>query len=84
MRCGCPDCGAYMAHAEGPELGCVCPQCGCRCRDCLGMWAPMSREQLHALAQQPGAFADFFAFDGREAPPKPSSEENEYMDLVSM
>ena len=60
MRCGCPDCGAYMVHADGPELGCVCPQCGRHCRDCLGMSAPLTREQLHAMAQQPGAFDGFF------------------------
>ena len=71
MRCGCPDCGAYMVHADGPELGCVCPQCGRHCRDCLGMSAPLTREQLHAMAQQPGAFDGFFAFEGRETPPRP-------------
>ena len=64
MRCGCPDCGAYRVHADGPELGCVCPQCGRHCRDCLGLSAPLSREQLHDLARQPGAFEGFFALKG--------------------
>ena len=45
MRCGCPDCGAYMVHADGPELGCVCPQCGRHCRDCLGLSAPLTRTE---------------------------------------
>ena len=36
MRCGCPDCGTWMVHSEGPGLGCVCPACGARCTACLG------------------------------------------------
>ena len=65
MRCGCPDCGAYMVHADGPELGCVCPQCGRHCRDCLGL---------------SGALKGFFAFEGREAPPRPLAEDDGFAD----
>ena len=80
MRCSCPDCGAYMVHADGPELGCVCPQCGRHCRDCLGLCAPLTREQLRDMARQPGAFEGFFAFDGRETTPAPPSDEDEFAD----
>lgn len=69
MRCGCPDCGAYMTHAEGPQLGCVCPQCGRRCRDCLGLCSPLSREQLRALARDPASLTGLFRFDDPEEGP---------------
>ena len=36
----------------------------------------MTREQLHAMAQQPGAFDGFFAFEGRETPPRPPVEDD--------
>ena len=49
MRCGCPECGAYMANSEGLQMGCVCPQCGCRCRDCLGTNTLISREALQSM-----------------------------------
>ena len=51
MRCGCPSCGAYMAQSEGLEMGCVCPQCGTRCKDCLGTNSVISRETLRSLKQ---------------------------------
>jgi hypothetical protein len=35
MRCGCPECGAYMTHRESKDA-CVCPECGSECRVCLG------------------------------------------------
>lgn len=62
MRCGCPDCGTYMVHADGSELGCVCPACGRRCRDCMGLAAPLSREEIRALARDPSAMSGFFSF----------------------
>lgn len=49
MRCGCPACGAYMAQSEGLEMGCVCPECGTRCKDCLGTNTVISRETLQAM-----------------------------------
>lgn len=50
MRCGCGACGAFMAHAEGESMGCVCPDCGRRCRACLGAGAVVRPEDLHTLA----------------------------------
>ena len=51
MRCGCPDCGTYMAQSEGIELGCVCPECGYRCKQCLGTNTVVPREDLRKCAQ---------------------------------
>ena len=38
MRCSCKVCGpeVWMVQAESAALGCVCPECGYRCADCLG------------------------------------------------
>ena len=51
MRCGCQVCGTYMAQSEGIELGCVCPECGNRCKQCLGTNTVVSREDLKKAAQ---------------------------------
>lgn len=51
MRCGCPECGAYLVHAEDLTLGCVCPECGYRCTACLGTKSVISREELKRLAE---------------------------------
>lgn len=53
MRCGCPECDAYMVHADGPGLGCVCPYCGYRCTACLGTNSVLSREDLQRLREDP-------------------------------
>lgn len=53
MRCSCKECGVYMVQAESDRLGCVCPECGYRCRDCLGTNTVVSREALRALAFDP-------------------------------
>lgn len=53
MRCGCAECGAYMAHSEGLALGCVCPQCGNRCTACLGTNTVISREELKRWKEDP-------------------------------
>ena len=38
MRCGCPECGQWMVHAETSLEGhCACSECGYTCRDCLGV-----------------------------------------------
>jgi len=50
MRCGCPECGTYMAQSEGIELGCVCPECGARCKMCLGTNSVISRDELRERA----------------------------------
>ncbi len=51
MRCGCPECGAFMVNSDGPSMGCVCPQCGFRCRDCLGTNTVISRDAIRSLKQ---------------------------------
>ena len=61
MRCACHGCGAYMVHSESMSLGCVCPQCGRRCKDCLGTGTLLSPEELKALAQDPAFAANFGA-----------------------
>lgn len=61
MRCACHSCGAYMAHSESLTLGCVCPECGRRCTDCLGTGTLLSREELLRLAKDPAFERDFGA-----------------------
>ncbi len=53
MRCSCKECGVYMVQAESDHLGCVCPDCGYRCNDCLGTNTVVSREALKSLAFDP-------------------------------
>ncbi len=53
MRCSCKECGTYMVQAESDRLGCVCPECGYRCSDCLGTNTVVSREALASLAFDP-------------------------------
>ena len=67
MRCGCPDCGAYMVHSEGPAMGCVCPECGTRCRDCLGTDTLISRESLARLKSDPAFLATYLSAAQRDA-----------------
>ena len=50
MRCGCPNCGAFMVHEEtGSHVGCVCPDCLYRCTACLGTNTVMSLEEVLRL-----------------------------------
>ena len=53
MRCSCKVCDTYMIQAESSLLGCVCPECGYRCNDCLGTDTVVSRDQLSRLASDP-------------------------------
>ena len=53
MRCSCKVCGTYMVQADSDILGCVCPDCGYRCTDCLGTNTVVSREALASLAFDP-------------------------------
>ena len=39
-----------MVHSESSHLGCVCPQCGARCKMCLGTNTVVSKEDLKARA----------------------------------
>ena len=57
MRCSCQICGTYMVHSESLELGCVCPECGYRCKECLGTNTVMSREELSHLRENPALAA---------------------------
>lgn len=50
MRCSCHVCDTYMVQSEGLELGCVCPNCGYRCKACLGTDSVVGREALGRLA----------------------------------
>lgn len=38
-----------MIQSEGPDIGCVCPQCLFRCRACMGTNTVVSRENLKSL-----------------------------------
>ena len=51
MRCGCPQCDAYMVQSEGLSLCCVCPDCGYRCNACMGTGLTVTKEDLKNLAQ---------------------------------
>ena len=53
MRCSCKECGTYMIQAESDRLGCVCPDCGYRCNDCLGTDTVVSRDRIRELASDP-------------------------------
>lgn len=53
MRCGCPNCDAYMDHAIGSNVSCVCPFCGYRCTACLGTNTVISREDFKTLKDDP-------------------------------
>lgn len=81
MRCACKECGVYMIQAESDHLGCVCPECGYRCTDCLGTNTVVSREALRSLAFdprfQPQNIAANFAPDeaGEESAESPWEEE---------
>ncbi len=58
MRCSCKECGTYMVQAESDHLGCVCPDCGYRCSDCLGTDTVVSRDRIAALASDPRFFPE--------------------------
>ena len=69
MRCSCQNCGTYMVHSESFQLGCVCPECGQRCKQCLGTNTLVSREDLKQAALR-------FSDDIKES----FREEDEYRD----
>ena len=79
MRCSCHECGTYMNQSEGLELGCVCPECGYRCKACLGTDSVVSRDKLKSLANDPAFLNELFT------DPKPftrpgRNEIDEYLD----
>ncbi len=76
MRCSCHMCDTYMNQSEGLELGCVCPNCGYRCKACLGTDSVVSREGLKDLVFNAQLMQDIFtSFDdpdeGPEKDPSP-------------
>lgn len=79
MRCACHECGTYMNQSEGLELGCVCPECGYRCKACLGTDSVVSRERLKDLKFDPVLMNDLFG--EVEIPVRPGRDErDEYLD----
>ena len=67
MRCACHVCDTYMVHSEGLALGCVCPNCGYRCKACLGTDSVVSRESLKNLRFNPALMDDIFtSFDDED------------------
>ena len=74
MRCRCQVCGTYMVHAESLELGCVCPECGYRCKACLGTNSVLSRDALKHLKDDPVALAAIFT-EPEEVPEKYNPDE---------
>jgi len=61
VRCSCGNCGTYMVHAESFQLGCVCPECGARCKACLGTDTVVSRESLRRMKDDPMVLDMLFA-----------------------
>ena len=79
-----------MVHSESLTLGCVCPECGRRCTDCLGTGTLLSKDDFKKLAQDPmfahtyGANAFFIKPAGHNDKPEvfnePQREEDMYGD----
>ena len=63
-----------MVHAESLELGCVCPECGYRCKACLGTNGVLSRDALRHLKEDPVALAAIFT-EPEEVPEKYNPDE---------
>ena len=79
MRCSCHVCDTYMVHSEGLELGCVCPECGYRCKACLGTDTVVSRDRLKGLANTPAIMRDIMtSFDPQDAPAPDVAPEAEH------
>lgn len=62
MRCGCPQCGAFMVQTDDASLRCVCPDCGYCCTACLGTNTVMSREEI-ARIKESGEIPSFLRHD---------------------
>ena len=75
MRCSCHVCDTYMVHSEGLELGCVCPQCGYRCKACLGTNSVISRDSLKSIQNNPVIMQDIIAsFEDFDEEPDPDAD----------
>ena len=80
MRCSCHVCDTYMNQSEGLELGCVCPNCGDRCKACLGTDSVVSREALKNLANDPTLMRDIFASFEEDDPPETDPSPDKWSD----
>ena len=64
-----------MVHAESMSLGCVCPECGARCRACLGTDTVISREDLLANRDRAWFTPNFDAETASDGPAPASDDE---------
>ena len=80
MRCSCHVCDTYMNQSEGIELGCVCPECGYRCKACLGTNSVVSRDALKNLSRDPGFLSEIFSDPEPFDYEKKAPERDEYLD----
>lgn len=80
MRCSCHVCDTYMAQSEGIELGCVCPECGYRCKACLGTNTVVSRDALKGLAYNPSFLRDIFEEPEKSSYVPKTEEKDPYLD----
>lgn len=75
MRCSCHVCDTYMNQSEGLELGCVCPNCGYRCKACLGTDSVISRDSLKHIRDNPVIMQDILnSFDDPDDDFDPDAE----------
>lgn len=80
MRCSCHQCDTYMAQSEGLELGCVCPNCGYRCKACLGTNSVVSRDALKSLSRDPSFLNEIFSEPESTPNEELAPERDEYLD----
>ena len=80
MRCSCHECGTYMNQSEGIELGCVCPECGYRCKACLGTDSVVSRENLKKLQFDQALMNEILGEPEAPAVRPGRNERDEYLD----
>ena len=80
MRCSCHVCDTYMNQSEGIELGCVCPECGYRCKACLGTNSVVSRNALKNLSRDPNFLHEIFSDPEPMESVPVRHEKDEYLD----
>ena len=56
----CKDCGSIFSTPAWIKRKSVCPDCGSRCKACLGTNTVMSRESLRNLKNDPFAISQIF------------------------
>ena len=73
-----------MVQSESSELGCVCPQCGYRCKACLGTNSVVSRDSLQNLKDNPvlmqDIFASFESYDEPDVATDPPADPSQWVD----